>query len=352
MNFCAIVPSYNPDEKLLKVIDALSTYPFVRIIVVNDGSADTQYFDKIKERCDILRHYKNLGKGRALKTALNYYLNTYSEQSDGVVMVDGDNQHLIGDIKKCLEELGKNPNNLVLGCRNFNLPQVPKRSKFGNKTTSWFFKAICGLEISDTQTGLRAMSNQHAKDFLDVAGERFEYETNMLLETKRLGISISEVEIRTIYIDDNRSSHFNPILDSIAIYKVLFSFVWASTASAIIDWGLFTLITLMLASGPNPHQTNPLSIFFATVTARIISALFNFFVNKNFVFRTKQDTGSTMGKYYLLCALQMLTSFVGVYGLTILMPSVAPQWLKIPVDFLLFLISFQIQREWVFKPQK
>lgn len=348
MNICAIIPSYNPDEKLSLVVRKLIETDFKHIIVVDDGSKDKKYFEELPECCDVLHHYKNLGKGRALKTAFNYYLNNYRDECDGIVTLDGDNQHHIADVKKCIKALEKKPNHLILGCRNFYAEGVPQRSKFGNQVTSFFFKAFCGLTISDTQTGLRAMSNNLVEEFMDVAGERFEFETNMLLETKIHGINISEVDIRTIYINENRGSHFNPLKDSWAIYKVLFSFIWASIASTLIDLGIFHFLLSLIFTG----TSSSICILLSTVIARILSSLFNFFVNKTFVFQNKHNFRSTMAKYYFLCALQMMTSFIGVWGLTLLLPSVTPIWLKIIVDFTLFLVSFQIQREWVFKNEE
>lgn len=343
MNICAIVPSLNPDEKLLDVINALKTHGFEYIIVVDDGSADKHFFNEIMDDCDVLHHAKNLGKGRALKTAFNHYLNKYADCCDGVVTIDSDNQHRIEDACACSEALLSNPDSLILGVRDFDSADVPKRSRFGNKMTAWVFRALCGLNISDTQTGLRAISNEGVRTFLDTAGERFEYETNMLLETKKHHIPIKEVKIQTIYIEKNSTSHFNPLLDSISIYKVLIKFLWASIGSFIIDYSLFALFIFLFSFAGEAMQ-----IFLATCIARIISSLFNFTLNKNVVFQNSGGIKSPILKYYTLCALQMLTSYGGVYGLTVFL-GYKPIILKVIVDSVLFFISFQIQREWVFK---
>ena len=346
MNICAIVPSFNPDEKLADVVNALRKSEFEHIIVVDDGSKEKHYFNEIEKYCDVLHHYKNLGKGRAMKTAFNYYLNNYSDACAGVVIVDGDNQHGIVDICACSEALLSHLDSLILGVRDFNSDNVPKRSKFGNKITAWVFMALCGLNISDTQTGLRAISNEGVKTFLDTAGERFEYETNMLLETKRNSIHIHEVKIQTIYIEENKTSHFNPLTDSISIYKVLIKFLWASIASTVIDFVLFAILLAIFS-----FTEKSLQIFLATALARAASSLFNFTVNKSVVFKNSAGIKCTLYKYYTLCVLQMLTSYGGVYGLTLLLGN-KPILLKIFVDFILFIISFQIQREWVFKHKK
>lgn len=342
MNVCAIVPSLNPDEKLLDVIKALKGKNFAHIIVVDDGSSSQTFFDQIKSDCDVLHHYKNLGKGRAMKTAFNYYLNTYSSDCEGVVLLDGDNQHGIEDVCKCAEMMLAHTDSLVLGCRDFDAPNVPFTSKNGNKITAFVFRALCGITVSDTQTGMRALGNASIAAFMETSGERFEYETNMLLETKRKEIPILEVKIETIYIEENKTSHFNPLTDSLSIYMVLFKYLWASLASMVIDVGTFGIFMLIFAFCPSW-----LCVLIATIASRVLSSLFNFFINHKFVFKSKQGKHTTVWRYYLLCIIQLGASFGGVFLVTeyLHMPSMLA---KILVDLLLFIVSFQVQREWVF----
>ena len=118
---------------------------------------------------------------------------------DGVVTVDGDNQHRAKDIKKCSETM-VSTGNVVLGVRDFTGDDVPARSKFGNNMTSGVFKVLCRLNISDTQTGLRAIPYKYLETFDKVEGERFEYETNMLLAFKKYNIGFQEESIETVYI--------------------------------------------------------------------------------------------------------------------------------------------------------
>ncbi len=351
MRVCAVVPSLNPDDNLLEVVSGLISREFERIIVVNDGSNDetSHYFETIKSMpgCVVLRHNKNLGKGRALKTAFNYYLNHYSDMM-GLVVADGDNQHHIDDIVNCANKMVETGDSLVLGCRNFSKQDIPLRSRFGNKLTVVLMKVLCGIKVSDTQTGLRAIPTDMVREFLGIYGERYEYETNMLLETKRQDIDIIEVGIQTIYIDDNKSSHFNPITDSSSIYKLIFKFIWASFASMLIDLGLFTLIEVNLR---NSGLSLSESILISTVSARVISSFCNFLINRKVVFNNKQRLRSTVFKYYTVCIIQMFASYGGVLLFTSVI-RMSPLVSKIIVDTLLFFVSFQIQREWVFKKKK
>ena len=346
-DICAIIPSLNPDTKFLNVVHSLIDAGFQRIIIIDDGGDNEHevFFEKALEykQCCILRHARNLGKGRALKTAFNHYLNSFGDMK-GIVTVDADGQHHIDDIVKCSLRLLEEPDALILGSRDFKGEHVPRSNKMGNRITSFVMTFLCGIRISDTQTGLRAMSNDSARIFLDIAGERFEYETNMLIETKRQGIKIVETPIRTVYIEDNKSSHFNPLVDSFRIYVLILKYLSASLSSVVIDLTVFTLLMLALRG-----QALEIMVPVSTVTARVASSLFNYFVNRKFVFRSDYSVSKTILKYYLLASVQILLSIGGVYFLVRSLPTVNSTFLKACVDTVLFFISFQIQREWVFR---
>ncbi|MGN0675032.1 MAG: GtrA family protein [Oscillospiraceae bacterium] len=344
-NYCAIIPSLDPDERIFSIVEKLKNNGFEKIIAVNDGSSSDEIFVRLRDEygCTVLTHYINLGKGRGMKTALNYYMNNFSGECDGVVFADSDDQHDIDDICACCDCLFRHPDSLVLGVRDFSDPKVPPRSRFGNRTTSRFFRLFCGLNISDTQTGLRAMGNEIIPHFIGLGGERFDYETNMLLETKALNIPIKEVPIKTIYIEDNKQSHFNPIKDSIAIYKMLIGYVSSSLAAAVIDLVLYQLLFVLLGG-----LAGNLRIACSTAGARIVSSLFNYTVNSKAVFRSAENPRRTIVKYYILCILQAAASYGGVYGLSLVFGQEHTLWMKIIVDTVLFLLSFKIQQNWVF----
>lgn len=341
-----LIPCLNPDEKMLNLIKNLRSNEFEHIIVVNDGSVETfdSYFEEAKNvyHCHVLRHHVNLGKGRALKTAFNYILNTFPNLV-GVVTVDADGQHSLEDIIKCSNTLMEHPTDLIMGCRDFDAANIPFRSRFGNIMTRHVFKFLCGVKVTDTQTGLRAIPRNYLKTLMNVSGERFEFEMNMLIDSKQNQVRITEVPIKTIYLEENKSSHFNPLVDSLKIYSVFLKFILSSFASFIIDISFFTLFISILKgmSGLN-------YIMIATVLARIVSSVANFMVNKNTVFNLKENSISTAIKYYCLCIIQMLISGVGVTYL-FKVSEMNEVGLKLIVDVLLFLLSFQIQREWVFK---
>ncbi len=344
-----ILPSLNPDEKLLRVVDKLVKAGFQDIIIINDGS-DEEYLEPFRQLaswpgCRILRHEHNKGKGRALKTGFAYVLE-HCPHIRGVVTVDGDDQHQIQDIIACGQALLQHPSSLILGVRDFSSPQVPWRNRWGNNITTFVFKALCGIKISDTQTGLRALSRRHLAEFCQVEGERFEYETKVLLEARARCIPFFEVPIATVYIGKNASSHFRVLKDSLKIYGVIFRFMLSSLAASLVDLGIFTLLNTTL----DDELWMGHRLLVATVTARVISSLFNYICNHKAVFCSKESHKKTLVRYVLLCCFQMTASYLMVLGLSILVPGgpIYDTLFKLFADILLFLLSFRVQQKWIF----
>ena len=355
-----VLPSLDPDEKLIAVVDGLLEYGFSHIILVNDGSKqeNLHYFTDLAAQhpeITLLHHEVNKGKGAALKNAFNWFLQNRPE-GFGVITVDGDNQHHPADTKACCEHMMET-GHTTLGCRDFNQEDVPFRSSFGNKTTSAIFKIFVGMTISDTQTGLRAIPRDVLKVLVEVEGDRFEYETNMLLAFKQNGIAFDEVKIRTVYIEENKSSHFRVFHDSWRIYKLIlahfFRYTVSSVLSAVVDTGAYSLLGWLLSSA---FQGFALTAA-AGVGARIVSSLLNFYLNKKLVFQSKVSTGKALVRYYTLALPQMAAQVLltqGVYAL-LSIPDTANglrTLIYALVMTVLYFLSYMIQQRWVFAPQK
>ena len=349
MKITVVIPALNPDEAIRKTIVQLLEKGFERIIIVDDGSdsAHQSHFLWAEENphCVVLRHARNLGKGRALKTAFNYFL-CYPQGHDGVVTVDADGQHHPEDVLACACYMQQHKNQLTLGCRDFSLPDVPPKSRWGNRSICFLFRFFAGIQLGDTQTGLRAFPTKIVDMVLDMKGERFEYETTMLLELKRRNVSFGQVPIRTIYENNNKGTHFRPIQDSLQILHLMLKFVAASLGSFVVDIGAFAILSILLESLPISLQ-----IFLCTMGARAISSAVNYFVNKKVVFSKEKTQSGSLLRYYLLCVAQAIASFAGVFALVHFLGSQGEVLFKSIVDVLLFLVSFHIQRDWVFKEE-
>lgn len=342
-----IIPSFEPDEKLLNLLQQLRAVNIVNIVIVDDGSGIeySRFFDEAEKQygCHVLHHAINQGKGRALKTAFDYCLRQLPDMP-GVITADSDGQHTPECILDCVDSLLENTDSLILGCRCFDQEDVPARSEFGNKCTRIVMKYLAGISISDTQTGLRGIPTEFMKQLLFVKGERFEFETNMLLEAKNRKMSFFEVPIKTIYIEENKTSHFHPIKDSVKIYMIFGKFLFSSLSSSIVDLVLFSLFCILLRKVSFGSITY---LTVATVGARVLSALYNYTINNKVVFQSDNPIRTTLPRYILLAVIQMTCSALLVNLLYPLFGG-AEVLVKIPVDVILFFLSFVIQREFVY----
>lgn len=346
-----VIPALNPEKDFVNYIDELIENGFKDILVINDGSDKKcdSIFKEIenKRECVLITHAKNEGKGKSIKDGLKYFINLENiDEYIGVITVDCDGQHLVKDIISISKKISKNPDSLILGVRDFSKTNVPSKSSFGNKITSKVLRILYGKKISDTQTGLRGISTGIVKDLIDLSGNRYEYETNMLIECISKKINILEVPIETIYIDNNSNTHFRPILDSISIYiKILNTFLKYSLVSIIsfvIDVILFKIFFNIFE-----RFTNNGLIVLATILARIVSSFVNFILNKKFSFNNDNKISKTIIKYYTLCIIQMLTSGILV-SLIYNLLGTSEVVIKIIVDTVLFFINYRIQRNWIF----
>lgn len=341
-----IIPSYKPDEKLMSTLRNIIETGFTDIIVVDDGGGEAyaHIFDEVKtlSECTVLHHEVNRGKGAALKTAFTYYLENRPD-SLGLVTADADGQHLSSDILRCAEVMVESQS-IVLGVRDFSGEHVPARSKTGNRFTTGFFKVFFGKSISDTQTGLRAIPKEYVAPIAGVKGDRYEYETHMLFLISKRKMPLKEQVINTVYIDDNSSSHFRVVRDSLRIYKTVLMFALFSIIATLIDIGSIVAQNSILSD-------SDLKISFfalAVVYARILSGIINYLLNRKFVF--DKDGGFASFFKYLLVLIPIFVFTAGpAYLLDILSAPIWLAWLvKIVISILLFPLSFRLQHNFVF----
>ena len=349
-----VIPSYEPDERFPVILKDLKQAGMGPVIVVDDGSGKDydKFFneaeDLVKDLGGVVIHHEvNKGKGRALKTAFSYILENMPD-AIGCVTADSDGQHSVNCIRNCIDALVDHPDNLVLGVRDFTGDHIPFKSRAGNTITIKVCSYLCGVKVSDTQTGLRAIPRAFMKDLLDVAGERFEFETQMLIESKDK-YPIYEVPIETIYDSkENHQSHFNPFKDSVRIYKIfgkIFAkFLFASLSSAAIDLLLFHLFCKLLVL----CMDTAFYVAIATVLARVLSALYNYLINYKLVFNSGKKHSSSFPKYVVLAAVQMGLSAGIVTMLVWLFAGVPEVAFKIPVDIILFLLSYYVQWRFIY----
>ena len=220
----ALIPALNPPPDLADVVASLAGEAFAAVVVVDDGSAGAyrERFEQVARLpgVTVLRHAANQGKGAALRTGLRHVLGAHPG-GVGVVTADADGQHRPPDIRNVADALCADPEALVLGVRRFG-PRVPLRSRIGNRLTRFLFRRFTGLDVSDTQTGLRGIPMGFIPHLLELSGAGYEFELEMLIACGNTGRRVREVPIRTVYEPGNPTSYFRPFADSLRIYRVLF----------------------------------------------------------------------------------------------------------------------------------
>lgn len=348
-----LIPAFEPDNSLLSFVEDLLAKS-LNVLVVDDGSGSdfASVFARLPEAVTFLSYDINRGKGYAMKYAMKTVAETMP-QVKFIVTADADGQHSPEDTLKILQAVHDNPDALVLGVRDFP-ENTPLRSRIGNRLTAKIFGRLTGIkDLEDTQTGLRAFSTEHLDLLLSIEGERYEYEMRQLMDWTKSALPIVQVPIQTIYRDaENSTSHYSAVKDSARIFKSLLDNGEALlfTASGIVSFTLdFLLFNLLY------YLTKPLHLSYAlaipNVAARLISANLNFYLNRNFVFESKDSVFKDVVQYFalvlvLLAANSLLLSFYGnVVGLQ---ATVA----KLCVEITVFIISYLVQHFYIFANKK
>ena len=338
VRFAVIVPAYRPEESLLQLIGALAEKPIPAIVLVDDGSGPDygEIFRRAAEfrKVRLVRHAVNLGKGAALKAGINYALCAFPGLQ-GVVTADADGQHDPDDIERVADRLAAEPDRLILGSRTFS-GGTPWRSRVGNTVTRTVVGALVGQHISDTQTGLRGIPARLLPHLLQLESNGYDFELDMLIAVRQRAIRIAEVPIRTIYEPGNRTSHFNPLIDSMKIYFVLLRFSSVSLMTAAIDTLVFYLAYRRLG---NLAESQALG--------RVLAVVFNYTMVRRAVFFTKLRHAAVLPKYLLLVCLSGSASYAGIQLLNSRF-HIQPLPAKLFVETLLFFANFAIQRDFIF----
>lgn len=338
-----LIPSYEPDSRLAGLVDSLlRAGAGLAVVVVDDGSGPDYgpIFDQAATLGAIVsRDPANRGKGAALKRG--FALAEAWFPGRPVVCADSDGQHSVGSILRVVERLSAGSADMVLGMRRFTA-DTPPRSRFGNTVTRVLFQLSTGRRIIDTQTGLRGYPARMLPWLQQVPGERFEYELSLLLRGVAEGLQIDEVEIETIYLNGNTSSHFRTVADSIRVYRPLIGF----SASSLFAFGLDTVLLLLLSA-----MTGNLLV--AVAGARVISAAVNFTINHRLVFREGRIASLRRAapRYFALAGVILVANYLLIRGLNsgLGVPLLAA---KVITEITLFCASFLIQRLVVFRDRR
>lgn len=340
--FAVLIPAYKPGLALLSTIRSLlAAKPDLRIVVVDDGSGEAYYrwFDRAQRMgAEVVTHPANRGKGAALKTGFTYL--TGNHPGCDVVCADADGQHTAEDILAVGRRLlAEHRQAVVLGVRDLagEGGGAPLRSRFGNALTRSLFGLLTGQALGDTQTGLRGIPGNLLPWATGLPGDRYDYELRMLLSARRKDVELISHPISTIYLDDNSTSHFRPIVDSVRVYLPMLGFLLSSLTAFAID--TVALLVLNALTG---------SLLTAVVGARLTSGVVNYTLNRMVLKQpgAKVSKRSSLAKYAVLAGCLLALNYALLRGLTTVMPLLAA---KVATEVVLFTVSYVVQRYLIFR---
>ncbi len=268
-----LIPSYEPTEALNVLVNKLSSLSF-SLLIIDDGSGEnySSIFAKCEEKAVVLSYKINKGKGYALKYGFKYILDNYKDVKY-VLTVDGDGQHSVDDILLMSKEI-QEKNKIIIGERLFE-GKIPFKSRIGN-SLSKFSQGLCTYRyMKDNQCGLRGFPISSLEMLIKIKGSRYEYEMMVLNYLEMKEIPFASMDVSSIYENNNSSTHFRPVKDTLLIqgsileYGLinLFSFLFGFLAALLFYHFLFSEGAIC---------ENPLSYELSTLIASPITLLFQF----------------------------------------------------------------------------
>ena len=208
---CILIPTFNNQKTLSRVIDGVLVYSFEDVIVINDGSTDdtASILATYGEKINVLTNEINKGKGFSLRRG---FMEAIRLGYKNAISIDSDGQHLPSDIPLFIETALENPGALLMGSRNMMQEGVPGKSSFGNKFSNFWFKFETGLTLPDTQTGFRLYPLDPIKK-VRLFTSKFETEIEVIVKLAWRDVKIIPINIHVIYDSNERVTHFRPFRD-------------------------------------------------------------------------------------------------------------------------------------------
>lgn len=350
-----IVPSYHPTDALVELTHTICALGY-RLIVVDDGGgdADSAVYDALDPRTVILHHAVNRGKGAALKTGLAYVRSQLLSPTEGgdsssvsptdtVAFMDADGQESPEDLEAVLTA-ARSPMaryKLSIGVcamekKKYLLPRI------GHAITCGVFHLLVGAKLSHAFTCLRACPTAYIDKLLEIEGDRYEYEINVMAYFARHEAGFCEVPIRDGEIRPQKN--FRMIRDSLRVVGSLIRFMGSSLSSYLVEYTCFCLLSFLFGK-----QFPMIGDLFANICARIIGGTVNYLINCFIVFRRRPSWQSA--SQFALLNVVTLSLNSGALYLWKLTPFPV-QICKLLADTSMFIVNYLIQRKFIFRKKK
>lgn len=351
MNSAVILPVQNPEYDLTGYIRDLVSNGVKKIIVVDDGSSDAYdpVFREVKQipECDLMTLEDKTGVAWALKDAMDYYMDKgYDKIYNGVAYVEPQGTYSFSDIDRVSEAMEENPDSLILGERQFD-DGVEKNKKIGNRITIMILSFLYGVKTKDPQTGLRGFPNKIIPKVMNIEGVDYQYMINMEIEAQKHRMPIVSVKNETVSTDSQVFTKPYPKKNAGFIYKNLMVHFIKYIVSALVSFALDVTLFQIFVGILEPHYDA--YILMSTIFARAISSVWTFTFNRKVVFHSNDNLAISLLKFYGLVAIQMLASG-GLVTIIFRALKVIPEAvIKVIVDFTIFLISYKVEKTFIFR---
>ncbi len=211
-----IIPAYNEAGRILRVIEKVKAKG-LPVLVVNDGSDDDTAAVASQAGANVISLSSNQGKGAAIREGLSCFL---KENYDGIILMDADEQHDPNDLRCFVEALESQNGDLILGNRMASPENMPWIRRVTNRVMSFIISSASGQKIPDSQCGFRAL-HRHVVEKIRIKTNRFEAESEMILDAARHGFTIRSIPVASVYAGEH--SHIHPIRDTFRFFRFLFS---------------------------------------------------------------------------------------------------------------------------------
>lgn len=198
----AVLPAYNEGASIGKVVSKTMDY-VDHVIVIDDGSSDKTIENANKAGALVLKHIINRGVGAATWTGIQAALKL---DADIIVTIDADGQHLPEKIPSLIRPILENNADVVIGSRfKDNIDRMPFIKKIGNTLLSKITYLFYGINIIDTQSGFKALS-QKAASQINISIDRYGFCSELIGEIRKKNLRFVEVSIPTIYLNENKGT--------------------------------------------------------------------------------------------------------------------------------------------------
>ena len=201
-----VIPAKNEDRYINSLINQIKNLGFQNIVLVNDSSTDkTKQLAESHQGVTILDHVINLGPGAATQTGIAY---SALNSADIILTIDADLQHNPSDLIRLAHHLEKEKCDLVIGSRFLQNNDIPTSRVFYNKLANIVSFFLTGKLLSDSQSGLKAISGRLART-MDLNYDGFEFCMEIIKHAKHTKARIDEIPVDVVYTEETKAKGQN-----------------------------------------------------------------------------------------------------------------------------------------------